>query len=145
MCKHSGFASTKQPVPIPMSCMYWKGASDMCSLPMDFCRRSRIIDQEFLVFIPVWCCGLAECYGGDNENLSSCKKYLLHPVTWCFPGPVWGLLRIQSTPCSITVLQGLKGAEPSVLQLWAFPSLFLYLHKWHRCCVHHPTGCGKLR
>jgi len=53
MCRRIGFAFTKPPVPIPMLCMYQEGALGMCSLPMDFGSRSRIIGWEFLAFIAV--------------------------------------------------------------------------------------------
>lgn len=68
--------------------MYWEGASDMCFLPMDFCSRSSIIGQEFLAFIPVWYCSLAECYGGDNKNLFFPVRNVTYiTVSSCHPIP----------------------------------------------------------
>lgn len=59
----------------------------MCSLPRGFCSRSMIIGQYFLAFIPGWYCWLAECYGGDNENIFPVRNVMYIPISCCHPVP----------------------------------------------------------
>lgn len=87
--RHVGFPSTKQPVPIPVPSLYQEDALDLCSLPLDFCSKTRNVSQEFLAFISVWYCWWVKCYGGDNGHLFSCKKCYVSACFILSPSAFW--------------------------------------------------------